>query len=93
MLEGAHHPFARDQMPRNALDLFARIADHTFTRPVETGQTVEDSGLTGTVRPYDGDDLFLLHLQGHLIDRHQTAKAHGEVRNFQHLAHFGNSMC
>jgi hypothetical protein len=55
--------------------------DGAARRLIETGQAVKDRGFPRAVRANQGDDLFLVQIQIHVIDRQQAAKTHHQTVN------------
>src|SRR5579872_7140709 len=58
-------------------------------RAVETRQTIEHRGLAGPIGADERGDMVALGAEGEIIDRGQTAKAHGEMLDLEKrcLAH------
>ena len=54
---------------------------------IDTGQQVEDSGLSGTVRTDQTHDLVLTHLDIEVADCGKSAEYYPEVLAFQYAAH------
>ena len=55
-------------------------------RLVEAGDAVEDRGLARAVGTDDGGDLARPGRERHVVDRHQTAEAHGQVLDLDERA-------
>ena len=54
----------------------------TFLRPIETGDTVKDSGLTGAVGANDAVDRSLGNLEVQALDSRLASKPFGQLLEF-----------
>ena len=62
-------------------------------RRVEARQAIEQRGLAGAVRADEAEDLPRLEIEGHAVERHDAAEAHGDVANRQkRRSRRGNSL-
>ncbi|MMZ63953.1 hypothetical protein D1872_262430 [compost metagenome] len=57
------------------------IAQHDgpARRLIKTGQAVKDGGFPCAVRANQGDNLFWMQIQRHVVDRQQAAKTHHQA--------------
>ena len=81
VLEGAHHAHAGNLLARQPFKVLVAQHDGAARRLVEAGQTVKDRGFSRAVRANQGDNLFLVQIQIHIVDRQQAAKAHHQAVN------------
>ncbi len=79
VLEGTHHAHAGDLLARQPFQVLIAQHDGAARRLVETGQTVEDRSFSRPVRANQGDNLFLMQIQIHVVDRQQAAKTHHQT--------------
>jgi hypothetical protein len=54
---------------------FAIEHDMPFLRSVNAGHRIEESGLAGSVRPNDADDLALFQLEIHFVYGYESPEA------------------
>src|SRR5207245_9079234 len=79
-LEGAPDPEPGDAVRRQARDRPALPADVSSVDPVHAADAVEESRLAGAVRTDDAEDLALLHLESHAVDRAHASAQPGAPR-------------
>ena len=66
-------------------------ANASLRRIVKPRDQIKDRRFTRTVWPDKGEHFTLVNLQGDVVDRHQPAKAQGDVFNFKQ-AHWTRSV-
>ena len=81
VLEGTHHAHAGNLLARQPFQVLIAQHDGAARRLVETGQTVKHRGFSRAVGANQGDDLFLMQIQIHVVDRQQAAKTHHQTVN------------
>ncbi len=81
VLEGTHHAHAGYLLARQSFKVLIAQQDGAARRLVKTGQAVEDRGFSRTVRANQRDNLFLIQIQIHVVDRQQAAKPHHQAVN------------
>lgn len=79
VLEGTHHAHAGNLLARQPFQVLVAQHDGAARRLVEAGQTVKDRGFPRAVRANQGDDLFFMQVQVHVVDRQQAAKTHHQT--------------
>ncbi len=79
VLEGARDPKRRDLVRFGARDLAVLEDDAAARRWEDAGDPVEESGLSRTVRTDEGEDLALLDVECHVVDRDEAAEAFRDV--------------
>src|SRR5262249_45404216 len=83
VLKRAADPEAGAGVDRAAGERRALSYDAAFARAVAPGDAVEHRGLAGPVRPDDGEDLALFHLETDVAQRAHTAEADRYVRHLE----------
>jgi hypothetical protein len=63
---------------QDALALHQNVAG---ARLVEPAQAIEEGGLAGAVRPDQTEDLALMHVKGHAVQRDNAAEHDADVAN------------
>ena len=81
VLEGTHHAHAGNLLARQPFKMLIAQHDGAARRLVEAGQAVKDRGFPRAVRANQGDNLFLVQIQIHVVDRQQAAKTHHQTVN------------
>ena len=81
MLEGTHYAHAGNLLARQPFKMLIAQHDGAARRLVEAGQAVKDRGFPRAVRANQGDNLFLVQIQIHVVDRQQAAKTHHQAVN------------
>ncbi|AEW75658.1 hypothetical protein EcWSU1_04230 [Enterobacter ludwigii] len=81
VLEGTHHPHTGNLLARKPFQMLIAQLDGATRRLVETGQAVKDRGFPRAVRANQGDNLFLVQIQIHVVDGQQAAKTHHQAVN------------
>ena len=87
-IHGGVFPFVqlRHLSPGMVADIRLVVKQHLAVgRLVNPGDDVEGRGLPGAVGADEGHNLPFVHLQGEVIDRHHTAKLHGDVFHLQNV--------
>ena len=62
-------------------------------RLVEPAQAIEERGLAGAVRPDQAEDLALMHVEGHAVQRDDAAEHDADVANRKQGIHCPCASC
>ena len=81
VLEGAADADFGDPVRRPLQDALAFHQDVAGARLVEPAQAVEQRGLAGAVRPDQAEDLALMHVERHAVQRDDAAEHDADVAN------------
>src|SRR6202043_2872424 len=79
--EGAADADFGDPVRRARQDALALHQDVAGARLVEPGEAVEQRGLAGAVRADQAEDLALMHVERHAIQRDDAAEHDADVAN------------
>ena len=81
VLEGAADADLGDPVRRPRQDARAFHQDVAGRRLIEPGEAVEQRGLAGAVRADQAEDLALVHVEGHAVQRDDAAEHDADVAN------------
>ena len=81
VLEGAADADFGDPVRRPLQDAHAFHQDVAGARLVEPAEAVEERGLAGAVRPDQAEDLALMHVERHAVQRDDAAEHDADVAN------------
>ena len=81
VLEGAADADLGDPVRRPLQDAHAFHQDVAGARLIEPGEAIEQRGLAGAVRPDQAEDLALMHVEGHAVQRDDAAEHDADVAN------------
>ncbi len=81
VLEGAADADFGDPVRRPRQDALAFHQDVARARLVEPAQAIEERGLAGAVRADQAEDLALMHVERHAIQRNDAAEHDADVAN------------
>ena len=81
VLEGASDADFGDPVRRALQDAPALHQNVAGARLVEPAQAIEEGGLAGAVRPDQAEDLALMHVKGHAVQRDDAAEHDADVAN------------
>ena len=81
VLEGAADADFGDPVRRPLQDALAFHQDVAGARLVEPAQAIEQRGLAGAVRPDQAEDLALMHVERHAVQRDDAAEHDADVAN------------
>ena len=81
VLEGAADADLGDPVRRARQDALAFHQDVAGARLIEPAEAIEQRRLAGAVRPDQAEDLALMHVEGHAIQRDDAAEHDADVAN------------
>src|ERR1700684_4352026 len=81
VLEGASDADFGDPVRRTLQDAAALHQYVAGARLVEPAQAIEQGGFAGAVRPDQAEDLALMHVKGHAVQRNDAAEHDADVAN------------
>ncbi len=70
-----------DPVRRARQDALAFQENVAVARLVEPGEAIEQRRLAGAVRPDQAEDLALMHIEGHAVQRDDAAEHDADVAN------------